>query len=154
MIADNIKNYQRYMKTNQNIEIALSYLYDVLNKDAFEEGIFEINDEVKAVHIVGDLKEANKIKYEVHEKYMDIHAVFEGMECFGYLIEDESHDYDYDTDKDIAFIDVNTIETEEVVTLRKNSFCAVWPYEFHKPLILKTGETTKTVKKIIMKVKL
>jgi YhcH/YjgK/YiaL family protein len=154
MIADNIKNHQRYIKTNENIEIALSYLYDVLNKDVFEEGIFEINDEVKAVHIEGDLKETNKIKYEIHEKYMDIHAVYDGIECFGYLLDNENYDYEYDVDKDIAFIDVDAIETEEVITLRKNSFCAVWPFEFHKPLILRTGETTKTVKKIIMKVKL
>ena len=154
MIIDDIKNFKRYANTNKNIETALNYLHHTLQKDVFEEGVFEIDTNVKAVHILADLKEANEINYELHRNYMDIHAVYEGIECFGYSKDNENVTYNYDMDNDIAFIENSAVKMDSIMALHKNSFCAVWPLEYHKPLILNVDKSKKTVKKIIVKVKL
>ena len=151
MFADCIENINKYRGMCPALDAGLIYLENIDLSETFEEKVVEITDEVKAVYIIGELRDSLEAQFEIHENYMDIHLIVDGIEKFEYSLQKPENNYCYDADHDIAFI--TNVDSVEILHLHSGFFCAVWPKELHKPLV-KVANNEDKVKKIILKVKI
>ncbi|SCP98272.1 YhcH/YjgK/YiaL family protein [Anaerobium acetethylicum] len=151
MIFDQIKNYARYTKTDENIKAALEFID--LHKDNKEilDGKYEIiPDQVTAYVVSKDTILAEDAEMEIHKKFMDIHYMLKGQESCG--LTELSMDVQEAAYDDAGDISLFSAEDTNVVVVSEGEFYAVWPYEPHRPLCNVQG-TSRKIRKIICKVK-
>lgn len=152
MIIDNIKNANSYKKLHQNIEKALEFIEknDLKN---FEDGKYEISQDVFGIVQTYKTKPQSEGKAEVHRIYTDIQYMISKAEKMGYkelsgFIEDEK----YDEEKDIAFSSLENSKDLEFVTVKEGDFVIFMPQDVHMPSIA-VNEPCE-IKKIIIKLKM
>jgi len=145
MIADYIKNLNRYKGINANLDRAIDFLltgdFDSLAASTKLDG-----DNVYVNKQTVTLTSEQDALWESHFDYMDIHVPLEGVNVVGYL-NDES---------DVEFTDIRRESDAELsrssVVAKKvelnSGMCAVlWPGEPHKPN-LGEGSCLKLVVKV------
>jgi YhcH/YjgK/YiaL family protein len=151
MILDNIKNTERYKKTDPKFKAAFDFLENT-DLEALEPGRHEImeDDVFVLIQEYTTYPEEGRLM-EAHHKYADIQVVICGEEVI-YYAEDSSRmslDSPYDEQKDCVLYDSKAPETKCI--LRKGDFAVFYPNEFHMPCC-KLSESCE-VKKAVVKVK-
>ena len=81
MIIDNLKNFSLYEKMDPLFKAAFDFLRSLEGRDLSEGKYSILNDEVYANLFSYDTMEPEKLKYEYHRKYADIHYIRKGEEC-------------------------------------------------------------------------
>lgn len=150
MIIDNIKNHTLYpygelwKKTFDFLRTATSELEDgkvVIDGDDLFAGIdcYETNERADA-------------KPEAHRRYVDIQVLLSGTERLEVFPKHSLKVSEpYDDSKDVGFYE--TPDTAPVrVTLTPGQFIVFFPEDAHMPC-LNTGETSKPVQKMVIKLR-
>ncbi len=150
MIKDSISKIHRYDGIDSNIIKTLKLIKEYAYKQELQDGVYEVVKNEIIIHVI--TKETHKrseAKMEIHKNFMDIHYMLEGREvCYVGDLPDK-YKVDYSEDTDNGFFDC--MDTGKI-TIGDGEFYAVWPMEPHCPLC-EDGESTKTVRKIIAKVR-
>lgn len=95
-------------------------------------------------------KQREEVRYESHEKYIDIQYVIKGEEIMGITTRDQvTGDEAYNEEKDIAFF---KSESGDYRHATSSNFLIFFPDDMHRPSIT-TGDSV-LVKKVVIKVKI
>ena len=147
MIVDSLKNISRYTASHPNIRTALEFAASHLGENAPADGTYVLIPDQVIIHVISkDTHPRETAQMELHEQFMDIHAMISGSEacCMGPV----PATYNYDAKGDIAFWDC---EDNGCVCIDEGEFYAVWPMEPHCPLCSVDG--TRPIRKMICKVR-
>lgn len=147
MIYDDIKNIGKYRGQSVWLDKAINFL-EKTDLKSLPIGRTEIaGDKVFLNVMEAEAKKEEKIKFEVHKKYMDIQIDIEGKESIGIGFEIERVIETYREEIDLEIVDC--IESVRC-NLGKERFIICMPEEPHKPGIA-TGENIY-LKKCVFKV--
>ncbi|MDD2476059.1 MAG: YhcH/YjgK/YiaL family protein [Dysgonamonadaceae bacterium] len=147
MIVDHILNASCYFDVHPRFKKAFNFLTSI-DFIACDEGIYEVDDNIKMIVSVNTLKNKRDAPLETHQKYIDIHIPISQPESFGWksakMLEKNSENY-------------NTEKDYELFPDHPTSYFIVQPKEFaiflsndaHAPLI-GTGELKKIIFKILI----
>ncbi|MFL0268636.1 YhcH/YjgK/YiaL family protein [Candidatus Clostridium radicumherbarum] len=149
LIFANIKDVQRY----ENLNINFIKAFKFLNREGLNEllpGKYEIDgDHVYALVQEYETKELDNVKYEAHQKYIDIQYMVYGQEMVGYCnIDNLTTSTPYNRESDYILLDGDG----EMLLLRSKEFFVFFPEDAHLPGI-KAAEKLK-VKKVVIKVRI
>lgn len=147
MILDEIKYCSKYNKLHPNFKLAFDFITNN-NLAELEDGKVEIlNDAVFAI-ISTIEKNGEPSKFEVHDAYIDIQYVIEGLDRIGYKTRKDCKQScgDFDVDNDYLLFDD---EVNNVFDLPKQSFAILYPNDAHAPLY-----KVNSLKKVVIKVRL
>lgn len=146
MIVDILKNSDRYEALHKNFTKA----FEFLKRDdiaTLTEGRYDIDgDNVFAIVAKDQGREKDAAQLEIHNKYIDIQMVLEGVDEMGWKARSACTKMvdEYDADDDIQFIaDAPTSWTTTV----PGHFAIFFPEDAHLPLIAK-GIIHKVIVKI------
>ncbi len=138
MIYDRIENIKTY-----NLPASVVKVMETIASENLEVGRHEFEDGIFALVQEYTTKAKEDCKMEAHKKYVDIQAILQGEETFGYAYEAKSAT-EYNPDKDIYYL-----ETEDrYINLVGGEFVMVWPQDFHRPKIGDGGFVRKVVVKV------
>lgn len=146
MIVSNLQNSQRIEGLHPLFKTLFDYVktHDLLHA---ELGRIEIDGDNLFINNVNpECVAANKQVLEVHQDYIDVHILLEGVETIGWkAIEDvELLTKPYDKDGDCAlYADAPTI----FATLYPGQFMIVYPEDPHAPII-GNGKIRKLIAKV------
>ncbi len=147
MILDSVKSFEKYQSFHKNFDKVYTFLRSN-DLSAMDDGKYEISGRDVYVTISTQPLRGESAPMEIHDSYIDIHVVIDGIETFG--IKDRSlcieDDAKYDDEKDIAFL-ANDVP-DNYVSLGAGNFVVIFPSDAHAPLL---GDGT--VKKAVFKVK-
>jgi biofilm protein TabA len=148
LVFSNIKNYERYEGLHTNFKKAFQFL----NREDLKfllPGKYEIDgEEVFAFVQEYETKEVKNVKYEAHQKYIDIQYMLEGSEKMGYFpLKDLSVFLPYNIEEDFMLLDGE----KELFLFRNNEFFIFFPEDAHIPSII--ASKREKVKKVVIKVK-
>lgn len=147
MIFDEITHFTMYTPLSRSFKDSFEFLMSrdfALEKpqryEIGSEGIYAILQEYTPK------KKADR-PIESHHKYIDIQFMVEGEEYLGYAYKNnlKSCGYDKEHDTEILTGDIT------LLPFRKNHFAILFPEDAHMPGVKSSG-STKTVKKIVIKV--
>ena len=149
MILDSVKSFEKY----KTLVPGFDKVYDFLRNNKLQElaeGKHEIDGKnVYCTIFYGDLKGIENCPLEVHDSYIDIHVIIEGIETIGIkdrcLCDDQSANVKYKEEEDIAFLNDDT--PDSYVSIGANNLAIIFPADAHAPLM---GEGT--IKKAVFKV--
>lgn len=99
MIYDHISNIATYRGLSPNIASGLVFLKQ-MNPDT-PVGVYQINQDVKAIVSEYETKTENEHGYEAHRKYIDIQYLLNGTEriaCLSIERLKETQSYNYEND--------------------------------------------------------
>lgn len=148
MILDSIKSFEKY----QNLAEGFDKVYKFICSKEFSpenEGRHEI-DGKRVYCTIGRerLRDVTKAPLEIHDSYIDIHALFSGTETIGF--KDRSlcslEEVKYDEASDIAFLKEEEMP-DNYLSLGEGNLAIVFPSDAHAPLIGE-GEIVKAVFKV------
>lgn len=148
MIIDSLKNADVYAPLHKRFTKAFDYIRNT-DLASLEPGRHEIDgNDIFMMLSVTDLKRPEDAPLEVHDKYIDIQYVIEGVETFGWLERSECRDpkAPMDTEKDVQFF--NDAHATRY-TLKSGDFCIFYPNDAHAPMI---GDPDTKIKKCIIKI--
>lgn len=150
MVYDKIDNLQQYLGLSEDIAAALHYLKNV---DAnIENGVYQINDNVKAIVCEYSTKLVNENDFEAHVEYLDIHFPVKGLEKISCTpLERTALKTEYAPENDIAFYTYQNSDTTNCV-VGNGYFLLVYPQDAHMPQLC-VG-TPESIKKITIKIKI
>lgn len=146
MILDSVKSFERYQSFHKNFDKVYKFIR-TNNMAAMEDGRYEISGKDVYVSISSEELRGDDAPMEVHDSYIDIHVVLEGIETYGMkdrskCIEDDAK---YDDEKDIAFL-ANDVP-DNYVSVGAGNFVVIFPSDAHAPL-LGSGKVKKAVFKV------
>ncbi len=142
MIYDRIENIKTY-----NLPASVVKVMETITSEKLEVGRHEFEDGIFALVQEYTTKDKADCKMEAHKKYVDIQAILEGVETFGYAYEASSAT-EYNDVKDIYYL-----ETEDrYITLVGGEFVMVWPQDYHRPKIGDGGFVRKVVVKVPLEI--
>ncbi|WP_300389843.1 YhcH/YjgK/YiaL family protein [Fusobacterium sp.] len=150
MIYGEIKELGKYKGISKNLDTAIDFILE----DKYKNGVVGKNivDGEKVYFNQPDspmTKELAEGFIENHRKYIDIHMVIEGEEKIGYISNTDiklTKEYD-----DAGDYELYEGELENLFYLDPKKYIILFPGEPHMALI-KGGEETKKIKKVIFKV--
>jgi len=145
MIADYRQNLGRYKGISPALDLALDYLMSP-EADKLEGKIELDGTKVYVNSQTPELKSLEDTKWEVHQRYMDIHMGMEDGEILGYLYNSTGLDL-YEKRADCLVSD--TVVPCDTVKVGKDMCVLLWPDEPHKPNT-GVGKTRKLVAKILI----
>ena len=150
MVYDKINNIDLYKGLSEDINLGLEFLRKATPD--IENGVHQISPSVKAIVSEYETQEVNEYGYEAHREYIDIHYLISGYEkiCslpLEYLQETKA----YNKENDAAFYVENEVKPQEML-LGNGYFTILFPKDGHMPQLCVGGP--KTVKKVVMKVKI
>lgn len=151
MIADRIDNIAACAGLSTRIVKALELLRDG-NLDQKADGRYDV-DGKELFYLVSHYtsKPVEECKFETHEKYIDVQAVFSGQESMGYApVTDLTLQAPYDSSKDIAFYGKPGSYTK--IALSAGMFCVFYPQDGHMPGGQLNGPAD--VHKVIVKIRI
>jgi YhcH/YjgK/YiaL family protein len=151
MVIDKKENERLYYGLHEGFEEAFAFIAKAV-KENLPVGRYEVNgDTVYAMVQKYDAKEEATVRYEGHQKYIDIQYVVDGEECVEVVdIEKTQTIVEYDEAKDAAFF-APTGKTWKGV-LRTGDYGIFMPYDIHRPAMRVDGAIARA-KKIVVKVK-
>lgn len=100
------------------------------------------------VAIVSDYhtQSADRVPWEAHRRYIDVHYVHRGIERLGHAPLETLSVESYDADRDL----VTAIGAGTFLTLTAGAFAILWPHDAHRPGVWVDGPAL--VRKIVLKV--
>ena len=151
MILDSVKSFEKY----KTLVPGFDKVYDFLRNNKLQElaeGKHEIDGEnVWCTIFHGELKGIEDCPLEVHDSYIDIHVIIEGVETIGIkdrcLCDDQSVNVKYKEEDDIAFL--NDDEPDNYVSIGANNLVVLFPADAHAPL-MGDGQIKKAVFKVMV----
>lgn len=148
MIIDSMLGLERYFSIHPKIEKVFQFLRQQPLEN-LEEGRHEIEgNEVYAVVTNKPGKEVEDAMLEVHDSYIDIQILIEGVESMGYLDRRFCKDVHspYDAVKDIA---TYNDAPDVFFTLEPGYMVIFFPHDAHAPMI-----GAGNIRKMVVKVKI
>ena len=151
MILDQLDSALIYTGLGERISIGLA----LLNEDPVRNaapGRYEVDGE-NLFYIVDEYetKPLQEGRLEIHRKYLDIQYIVSGEECIGVApLEGLTEETRYDGQRDLAFYEYEPSISK--LHLKQGMFAIFWPNEPHMPG--RSINTTKTVKKIVVKIRM
>jgi len=147
MIFDEITHFNMYTPLSTSLKDSFEFL---MSKDfALEKPqTYEIGSEgIYAILQEYTPKKKAEKSIESHHKYIDLQFMVEGKEYLGYAYKKNLKSTGYDTEHDTETL------TGDITLLpfHKNQFAVLFPEDAHMPGVKSSG-STKTVKKIVIKV--
>ena len=146
MILDILGNANRYAALHNNFTKAFQFLHGD-DLATLEEGKYDIDgDNVFAIVAKDQGRKKDEAQLEIHNKYIDIQMVLEGVDEMGWKARSACTDMvdEYDAENDIQFIaDAPT----SWATTEPGHFAIFFPEDAHLPLIAK-GLIHKVIVKI------
>lgn len=150
MIYDKINKLQLYADISSDIYLGLKWLRDINPNIA--NGVYEINQSVKAIVSAYTTKEINENGYEAHREYIDIQYLISGKEVVNSLpLEYLKELKAYNKESDSAFYVETGIKPQELL-LGNGYFAILFPQDGHMPQLC--VNTSGFVKKVVVKVKI
>ena len=148
MIADSLKNAEKYRGLHKNLDTAIDFLKKY-NLAELPDGKNIVDGENVFVNVMeADLREAEGAAYEYHKHYADIQINIDGSEYWEYTLEGEPEGaFNEKTDCGLMMGDATGSGT-----LGGDRFVIFFPEELHKPSC-KNGACTH-VRKAVVKVKM
>lgn len=151
MIIGNIKDRKRYYAVNEKFEKAFDFLKNI--SPDIETGRHVINgDEVYASVMTYATKDEKDCVIEAHRKYIDVQYMISGTEIMEindiYTLKSS---VPYNEEKDAEFFEEGA--PGERIIMQPGKFAIFFPEDLHKGSIMH-GCSPKTVKKVVVKVKL
>ena len=147
MIYDKLSNAKRYLGFSPNLDAALRYIaeHDLNELPIGKTSI--LGDQVYAVVSMLQPESAEEIRYEIHERYLDIQLDIFGTERID--IGDSSHMdiLEENPKNDLTFVKCNTLVE---CTMGPGNFLIIRTEEPHKPGI--ATSKNGTIKKCVVKV--
>lgn len=151
MILDSVKSFEKY----KTLVPGFDKVYEFIRKGNLldlEEGKHEIDgNNVYCTIFNGPLKGYEEAPLEVHDSYIDIHVVLEGVETIGIkdraLCNEHGVNVKYKEENDVAFLGDD--EPENFVSLGANNLAIIFPADAHAPLI-GDGSIKKAVFKVMV----
>ena len=147
MIFDDITHEDMYYHLSRSLKDTFEYLKE--NNISFQnthsvpigtEGIYAIPQQYTPTK-----KEQRSI--EAHHKYIDIQVMVDGMEYLGFAQKNTLHSCGYDEEHDFEQL----TGTLSFLAFGEGCFAVLFPHDAHMPGVKAAG-STKTVKKIVIKV--
>lgn len=149
MIIDTIKNAAKYFSVHPLFEKAFAFIgeTDLVN---VPEGKQDISEGLKAIFskALGKTRESSLLKFECHDKNIDIQLCIKGIETIGWKPREAciSVNGDYNAEKDVRFF---SDAPDTFFELTDGQFAIFFPEDVHAPMI---GEGE--IKKLVIKVKI
>jgi len=147
MILDSLNSFERYSDLHKGFD----KVYDFLKKNDIKKlapGQYPIvENDIWCIIWEGDAKGTTDIKMEVHDSFIDVQVLLEGVESFGVkdrMLCDEKRFTPYDKEHDIAFTDE---AADNFINLGLNNFLIFFPKDAHAPLI-GDGKVRKAIFKV------
>lgn len=149
MICDKLNNSNMYCKVHPGFKKAFDFLKD-FEKNPLPVGKYEIDGEnVYASVQEYETQPCDAKKWEAHKKYIDIQAVFSGVEALGWTpLEELERDGKYMEESDCTLF--KEYEGSELI-LKKGYFCVLFPEDAHKPGCV--SRVSSKMSKIVVKVR-
>ncbi len=151
MIADNIKNFERYAYMGENIKKVFEFLSSLTL--ATPEGVYNFDGGITVKVCTETCKPMEDCLLEAHKRYADIHFPIDESE--GIVIydkEDCEPSCEYNPEKDCIFYKAADKDSDKLrgsFKLGKGDFLFVYPQEIHQPLISQSGKVQKLRKAIV-----
>jgi biofilm protein TabA len=150
MIIDTLSNAEKYFCVHLLFPKAFEYVKS-LDTNAIEDGNYEIyGDELRAIvsNKPGKTKDESLVKFECHDKHIDIQLCIKGKEQIGWKPRNACMQKTggYNADNDVIFY---TDAPDMYFQLTNNQFAIFFPGDVHAPMI-GDGE----IKKMVIKVKI
>ena len=146
MIIDRLENASRYFQLNPRFEAAFRFLAEA-DLEAWPVGSTELDGPgLRVDRLQAPAKTRDKIKLEVHRKFIDIQFLISGQEQFSWKLTSEctQAEADYDPVKDrIMYLDA----PDAWFPLPTGMFAIFFPEDAHGPM-LGEGELSKAVVKV------
>lgn len=147
MISDNLENINKYNIVSIKV---LDFLKN-LTPDTVT-GHYEIDDTAYANIDVYNTKDITECRFEAHKKYIDIQMLLLGEERLDYVsVDGLDVSEEYSDEKDVMFFK-EPKKHFDTISLEPFKFAMLYPYEAHKPQV-NIGNKSKTVKKVVVKIK-
>lgn len=149
MILDTWNNKSIYANIHPLFPAAFEYINKLL-KNPVQPGTYEIQGESLFAK-VQEYKTRTEGYLEVHDAYIDIQYIVDGIECVEYAFRDGLMPATpYNAKEDVLFL-MDRAETTGF-PLTAGSFAIFFPEDAHKPAMC--IDMPKTVKKVVVKVKI
>ena len=148
MIADTIKNIEKYRGLSKNLDTAIAFLkeYDI---STLPDGKTVVDGARVFVNVMeADLREAEGAAYEYHKKYADIQINIDGSERWEYTV-DGSPEGTFDVASDFG---LKKGDASGCGTLGDDRFVIFFPDELHKPSCI--NGSCRHVRKAVVKVEM
>ena len=146
MILDILSNANRYEALHKNFPKAFQFLKRA-DLATLAEGRYDIDgDTIFAIVAKDQGREKDEAQLEIHNKYIDIQMVLEGIDEMGWKARSACTDMvdEYNAENDIQFIADSPISW---MTTPPGHFAIFFPEDAHLPLIAK-GLIHKVIVKI------
>ncbi|MBI1342258.1 MAG: DUF386 family protein [Terrimonas sp.] len=147
MIVDTINNASRYFSVHPLFEKAFAYINHT-DLSAAPLAKVEIEDGLKAIfsEAPGKTKEASLVKFECHNRHIDIQLCISGTETLGWKPREKCLEPvgTYNEEKDVLFYQD---QPDTFFELTNGQFAVFFPEDVHAPMI-----GTGTIKKLVIKV--
>lgn len=151
MIFDHISNIAIYRGISQDIALGLDFLKRMKPDTAV--GVYQINQQVKAIVSEYETKLENEHGYEAHKKYIDIQYLLSGEEQIACLpIERLKEVKPYNEENDAAFYVSAPSLQPSYFSLLPGCFAIFYPQDGHMPCLC--VNEAKVVKKVVVKVEI
>ncbi len=151
MIFSSIYAKQTSVNYPKAIQTAIDYLksHDFVN---MEPGVYEIQGkDIYAQVFDAQTESAEKLRPEVHEKYIDVQFLASGKEKLGFTPDTGKYEIDEKfPERDLIFY--KKVENEGFIESRPGCYCMFFPEDVHRPAVI-SGESMK-IRKVVVKVKL
>jgi biofilm protein TabA len=146
MIIDVLENLHRYVGLNKRFEKAVAFLL-LLNLKQLPIGRYDIDGEW--VYAIVDKEQGHRKEdeqLEIHEKYIDIQLVLEGIDEMGWKPRSscEFPSCEYDQASDIQFF---KDEPNTWLRVKSGTFAIFFPEDAHMPMI-----SSDIIHKVVVKV--
>lgn len=150
MVYDKIDNLQQYVGLSEDIAIALCYLKSLDTNVA--NGVYQINDNVKAIVCEYETKVINENDFEAHVEFIDIHFPLKGLEKISCIpLELALLKKKYSHENDIAFYKYTKDDTCDCI-VGAGYFLIVYPQDAHMPQLC--VDCPEKIKKVTIKIKI
>lgn len=147
MIFDHLANAGTYAACHPLLPAALDFLRTA-DLSGLPEGRIDLQPGLYVLIQEKTTKSPAEMKWEAHEKFLDIQLLIKGREKYGFALREKmSCTVPYDPAKDVAFF----AGTGSEITLEEGEFCIFFPQDVHQPL-LTPGEEPVAIKKAVVKI--
>jgi len=149
MIFDSICNGQRYYSLLPGIQDVFSYVENHLKNPA-ADGRYDVSDNVYVMVKRYETEPAQNLRYETHQKWVDVQVMIKGTEYMGWKNVDPAQWNDpYDEETDASF---HPSMTGDDLKVDAGMFVIFFPEDAHKPGCC--ADAPQAVEKLVFKVKL
>lgn len=149
MIIDHLSKWSLYKCINPLFEKAFQYIENT-NFNQLSEGKHLIdNENVFALMQRYTTHPPHEMRYEAHEKYIDIQYLISGNESFLYNFKPECKGVDdYNSNNDVRYFNTSG----NLVQVKQGYFYLLFPHDVHKPSLYYLN-SAEPVQKVVIKVK-